>query len=230
MKEKLTDFVSPTKALGEAQEEEISPTILEATKTLSKVASQGVGKKKSTDKGKRYRRRARSMAKKIDIGLDAEEEINTGREEINTSIEEATHKTKEQIRQEEAGLEEAIKSQAQLDKEVAKQIHFDKMFYTEEDWDTIRAKLEANAELSKDTKTSKKQRVDDEDVPTEEDKVVEVKEEEPVKRTGKRKKQKARKGVNVDKSARYIKQMELIQSYRLWTLIKTFTERGSIKK
>ncbi|GJX12546.1 hypothetical protein Tco_0204304 [Tanacetum coccineum] len=208
MKEKSTDFVTPTKASGEAQEEEISPTILEAAKTLSKVASQGVGKEKSTDKGKRYRRRARSMAKKIDTGLDAEEEINTGREEINTGIEEvstgstkvdsgtaskrgqregkapmveddiqATHKTKEQMRQEEAGLEEAIKLQAQLDEEVAKQIHFDKMvaqrmaeeealseqqkkrkaqvqfeaqFYTEEDWDTIRAKLEANAELSKD--------------------------------------------------------------------------------
>ncbi|GJX05057.1 hypothetical protein Tco_0190973 [Tanacetum coccineum] len=122
MKEKSTDFVTPTKASREAQEEEISPTILEAAKTL---------------------RRARSMAKKIDTGLDAEEEINTSREEINTGIEEvstsstkvdsgtaskrsqregkapmveediqATHKTKEQMRQEEAGLEEAIKLQA----------------------------------------------------------------------------------------------------------------------
>ncbi|GKE98351.1 hypothetical protein Tco_0021702 [Tanacetum coccineum] len=134
----------------------------------------GVSKEKSTDKGKRYRRRARYMAKKIDTGLDAKEEINTGREEINTGIEEvstntgreeintgieevsigstkvdsgtaskrgqregkapmieediqATHKTKEQMRQEEAGLEEAIKLQAQLDEEVAKQIHLDKM-------------------------------------------------------------------------------------------------------
>ncbi|GJQ98259.1 putative ribonuclease H-like domain-containing protein [Tanacetum coccineum] len=208
MKEKSTDFVTPTKALGEAQEEEISPTILEAAKTLSKVAFQGVSKEKSTDKGKRYRRRARSMAKKIDTGLDARKEVNTGREKINTGIEEvstgstkvdsgtaskrgqregkapmveediqATHKTKEQMRQEEAGLEEAIKLQAQLDEEVAKQIHLDKMiakrmaeeealteqqkkrkaqvqfeaqFYTEEDWDAIRAKLEANAELTKD--------------------------------------------------------------------------------
>ncbi|GJZ93227.1 hypothetical protein Tco_0665292 [Tanacetum coccineum] len=198
------------------------------------------------------------------------------------------------MRQEEAGLEEAIKLQAQLDEEVAKQIHFDKMvaqrmaeeealseqqkkrkvqvqfeaqFYTEEDWDTIRAKLEANAELSKDvlgqdlpeqdfakringtwklsrlkklkfeeikeefdklvqqidtfvpinleatkeklkryrdelqTKTSKKQRIDDKDVPAIGEKVAEIKEEEQVKRAGKRKKQKARKGINVDKSA-----------------------------
>ncbi|GJY08763.1 hypothetical protein Tco_0375817, partial [Tanacetum coccineum] len=157
MKEKSTDFVTHTKALGEAQEEEISPTILEAAKTLSKFASQGVSKEKLTDKGKRYRRRARSMAKKSDTRLDAEKEINTGREEINTGIEDvntgstkvdygtaskrgqkegkapmveediqATHKTKEQMRQEEARLEEAIKLQAQMDEEVAKQIHLDK--------------------------------------------------------------------------------------------------------
>ncbi|GKA55840.1 hypothetical protein Tco_0754912 [Tanacetum coccineum] len=217
MKENSIDFVTPTKALGEAQEEEIIPTILEAAKTLSKVASQSVSKTKSTDKGKRYRRRARSMAKKINTELDVEDEINTGRVEINSGIEDvntgsskvdtgrtsistssiihspkkgqregkaqmveediqATHKTKEQIRQEEAGLEEAIRLQAQMDEEVAKQIHLDKMlakrvqeeqelseqqlkrkaevqkaaqFYTEEDWDTIRAKLEANTEVVK---------------------------------------------------------------------------------
>ncbi|GJX76044.1 putative ribonuclease H-like domain-containing protein [Tanacetum coccineum] len=189
MKEKSTDFVTPTKASGEAQEEDISPTILEAAKTLSKVASQGVSKVKSTDKGKRYRRRARSVAKIINTGLDAEEEIlklilvllvkGGQREGKAPMVEEdiqATHKTKEQIRQEAAGLEEAIKLQAQMDEEVAKQIHLDKMIakrmveeeelseqqkkrkaevqeaaqnYTEEDWDTIRAKLEANAELTK---------------------------------------------------------------------------------
>ncbi|GJU12685.1 hypothetical protein Tco_1135081 [Tanacetum coccineum] len=118
------------------------------------------------------------------------EEINTGIEEVSTGstkldsstaskrgqregkapmIEEdhqASHKTTKQIRQEEVGLEEAIKLQAQLDEEVAKQIHLDKMiaermteeealseqqkkrktqvqfeaqFYTEKDWDAIRA-------------------------------------------------------------------------------------------
>ncbi|GKB75997.1 hypothetical protein Tco_0942892, partial [Tanacetum coccineum] len=91
---------------------------------------------KSTNKGKRYRRRARSVAKSIDIGLDAEEEINTGIDKVSTDstkvnsgtasrrgqregkalmVEDdvqATHRTKEQIRQEEAGLEEAIKLQA----------------------------------------------------------------------------------------------------------------------
>ncbi|GKF57030.1 hypothetical protein Tco_0170567, partial [Tanacetum coccineum] len=59
MKEKSIDFVTPIKASGEAQEEDINPTILEVAKTLSNVASQGVSKEKSTDKGKRYRRRAK---------------------------------------------------------------------------------------------------------------------------------------------------------------------------
>ncbi|GJV60326.1 hypothetical protein Tco_1466426 [Tanacetum coccineum] len=125
MKEKSTDFVTPTKASWEAQEEEISPKILEAAKTLSKVASQGVSKEKSTDKGKIYRRIASKRGQREGKALMVEEDIL------------ATHKTKEQMRQEEAGLEEAIKLQAQLDEEVAKQIHLDKM-------------LEVNAELTKD--------------------------------------------------------------------------------
>ncbi|GJS15542.1 hypothetical protein Tco_0410014 [Tanacetum coccineum] len=169
MKEKSTDFVTPIKALGEAQEEEeISPTTLKAAKTLSKVDSQSVSKAKSTDKGKRYRRRARfeinSGIEDVNIGSS---KVDTGRTSISTSsiihspkngqregkaqmVEEdiqATHKTKEQIRQEEAGLEEAIRLQAQMDEEV--EVQKDAQFYTEEDWDTIREKLEANTEVVK---------------------------------------------------------------------------------
>ncbi|GJW50915.1 hypothetical protein Tco_0092266 [Tanacetum coccineum] len=79
MKEKDTDFMTPTNvsALGEAQESEISPTILEAAKTLSQVASQTI----ST-----YKRRIRSTDKGKDIstGLDAKDEVNTGSEDFNT--------------------------------------------------------------------------------------------------------------------------------------------------
>ncbi|GJY95767.1 hypothetical protein Tco_0512128 [Tanacetum coccineum] len=50
------------------------------------------------------------------------------------------------------------------------------------------------------TEISKKQRIDDKDVSDTKEKVAKVKEEEPIKRVGKRKKQKARKGINVDKS------------------------------
>ncbi|GJS37331.1 putative ribonuclease H-like domain-containing protein [Tanacetum coccineum] len=88
----VRDFVTPTKTkvsvLREAQEEDISPTTLEAAKNLSKVASL---KDKSTDKGNRFQRRTKSTKKGKDIGvgldaeaLDAEAEDNTGKVGINT--------------------------------------------------------------------------------------------------------------------------------------------------
>ncbi|GJY21516.1 putative ribonuclease H-like domain-containing protein [Tanacetum coccineum] len=189
----LVSFVTPTKPSGEAQEEEISPTTLEAAKTLSKVASQ---RSKSVDKGKRYKRRKEFKGKDF-------EDISTGFEEVNTGglgfstgsgpvssdrgqregkapmiIEEtqAPKRTKEQIQQEEASLAEAIRLQNLEEEETAKQVHLDALLakrlaeeeelteqqkqrkaqvqfeaqhYTEEDWDAIRAKLEANAELAK---------------------------------------------------------------------------------
>ncbi|GJZ41183.1 putative ribonuclease H-like domain-containing protein, partial [Tanacetum coccineum] len=242
MKEKSTDFVTPTKA---AQEEEISPIILEAAKTLSKLASQSVSKAKSTDKGKRYRRRASSMAKKINTRLDAEEEINTGREKINTGREEIN-----------TGIEEVstrIVLRWILVLLVKRGQRVGMALLVEEDIQVIHknlrtnetrgcglkrpiTKLEANAELTKDVlgkdypeqdfakrmaemvetierkpsvevkraKARENQKpmtqFDDKDVPTIGEKVAKVKEEEPVKRTGKRKKQKARKGINIDKS------------------------------
>ncbi|GKA85908.1 hypothetical protein Tco_0807562 [Tanacetum coccineum] len=200
-------------------------------------------------------------------------------------------------------MDEEVAKQIHLDEMVAKrmakeealseqqkkrkaQVQFEAQYYTEEDWDAIRARLEANAELTKDvlgkdlpeqdftkrmvdmvnqrkkhftkerakakrnkpmtqsqlriymsnylknqgtwklfqlkklsfeeikeevkvkrygeelqTKTSKKQKIDDKDVPAIGEKVAKIKEEEPVKRTGKRKKQKARKGISVNKNA-----------------------------
>ncbi|GJZ98544.1 hypothetical protein Tco_0670997 [Tanacetum coccineum] len=91
-------------------------------------------------------------------------------------IEEAPKKSKEQILQEEASLAEAIRLDTLQKEEVAKQVHLDSLLaqriaeeeelneqqkkrraqvqfeaqhYTDEDWDLIRAKIEANAELSK---------------------------------------------------------------------------------
>ncbi|GJS74965.1 retrovirus-related pol polyprotein from transposon TNT 1-94 [Tanacetum coccineum] len=145
MKEKSTDFVTPTKASGEAQEEEISPTILEAAKENI-----------------------------------VQEEINTGREEINTGIEEvstgstkvdsmvvlasingvirgrkalmveediqATHKIRtNETRGQEAWIGRGSKVvEAQLDEDVVKLDSFRLKM------DAIKAKLEANAELTKD--------------------------------------------------------------------------------
>ncbi|GJS80845.1 hypothetical protein Tco_0747386 [Tanacetum coccineum] len=89
--------------------------------------------------------------------------------------EEAPKKTKEQILQEEASLAEAIRLDTLEKEEEAKQVHLDSLLaqriaeeelneqqkkrraqvqfeaqhYTDEEWDLIRAKIEANAELSK---------------------------------------------------------------------------------
>ncbi|GJZ43455.1 hypothetical protein Tco_0590710 [Tanacetum coccineum] len=170
----LVSFVTPTKPSGEAQEEEISPTTLEAAKTLSK---------------------RKKKCKQVHLDNTSIDPITTdsirvsvpspdrGRREGKAPMTEeeetqASRKTKEQILQEEAGLAEAIRLDAlekALEKEeVAKQVHLDSLIaqrmaeeqelteeqkkrkaqvqfeaqsYTEEDWDTIRAKLEANAEL-----------------------------------------------------------------------------------
>ncbi|GKF49424.1 hypothetical protein Tco_0142675, partial [Tanacetum coccineum] len=79
-------------------------------------------------------------------------------------IEETPKKSKEQILQEEASLAAAIRLDTLQKEEVAKQVHlnyllaqkkrkaqvqFEAQHYTDEDWDLIRAKIEANAELSK---------------------------------------------------------------------------------
>ncbi|GJW93778.1 hypothetical protein Tco_0173450 [Tanacetum coccineum] len=90
--------------------------------------------------------------------------------------EEIPKKSKEQVLQEEASLTEAIRLDTEQREEVAKQVHLDSLLaqriaeeeelnehqkkrkaqvqfeaqhYTNEDWDLIRAKLEANAELLK---------------------------------------------------------------------------------
>ncbi|GJW67219.1 ribonuclease H-like domain-containing protein [Tanacetum coccineum] len=83
---KLEGLVTPSKttvnASGEEQVEDISPTTLEAAKTLSRVASQ---KPKSIDKGRRYKRRKETKGKKVVTSLDFQEEVSTGYAEgVNT--------------------------------------------------------------------------------------------------------------------------------------------------
>ncbi|GJR90575.1 hypothetical protein Tco_0214586 [Tanacetum coccineum] len=79
-------LVTPSKTIvnasGEEQVEDISPTTLEAAKTLSRVASQ---KLKSIDKGRRYKRRKETKGKKVVTSLDFQEEVSTGYAEgVNT--------------------------------------------------------------------------------------------------------------------------------------------------
>ncbi|GJT50410.1 hypothetical protein Tco_0976567 [Tanacetum coccineum] len=172
MEEKAADFITPIKisALGE--------------------------RARSTDKGKRYKRKTRTINKDISTGLDAKVKVSPGRviisscsagvntgstpvstpsivQKVNVIISspvkgqregkapmstedvQATKRTKEQIRQEEADLAKAMRLQALHDEEAARQKRKAKVqeaaqHYSEEDWDNIRAKLEANAELVKD--------------------------------------------------------------------------------
>ncbi|GKC75694.1 retrovirus-related pol polyprotein from transposon TNT 1-94, partial [Tanacetum coccineum] len=94
------------------------------------------------------------------------EQVNTGSEQVSTVgakrstpspdkvqragktpmiSEETPKKSKEQILQEEAKEEELNEQQ----KKRRSQVQFEAQHYTNEDWDLIRAKIEANAELSK---------------------------------------------------------------------------------
>ncbi|GJW73973.1 hypothetical protein Tco_0133343 [Tanacetum coccineum] len=183
---KEADFVTPTKdsASGEAQEEEISLTILEAAQTST--------------------------------GLDAEAEVNTGSEDFNPdSIEKRLILPKEQISTNstgKSGFAEAIRLKALQDEEAARQVHFDAL---------LAKRISEEQELSKQQKKrkpkiqeaagaknlSKERKKIIEKVPVIEEsdtELVIVKEEEiekPVKKRGKIKKQKARKGIHVDKTA-----------------------------
>ncbi|GJU08946.1 hypothetical protein Tco_1125376 [Tanacetum coccineum] len=161
-------------------------------------------------------------------------------EKASMIIEEAPKKTKEQILQEEASLAEAIKLDTLEKEEEAKQVHLDSLLaqrivkeeelneqqkqrraqvqfeaqhYTDEDWDLIRAKIEANAKLSKGSarkwltrrRLCKKDATKDslkrfgEELQTKTSKRLksdEAKDDESTKKTGKRRKQIARKGLH----------------------------------
>ncbi|GKE38355.1 hypothetical protein Tco_1461760 [Tanacetum coccineum] len=172
---------------GEEQVEDIRPNTLEAAKTLSRVASQ---KPKSIDKGRRYKIRKESKGKKVVTSLDFQEEVSTEHAEgVNTAEEVNTGSIKVSTvsGQEEASLAEAIRLNSLGKEEEAKQVHLDSLLaqiiaeeeelneqqkkrraqvqfeaqhYTDEDWDLIRAKIEANAELSKSVLGSGLQRED----------------------------------------------------------------------
>ncbi|GJT88796.1 hypothetical protein Tco_1070513 [Tanacetum coccineum] len=105
-------LVTPSKttvnASGEEQVEDISPTTLEAAKTLSRVASQ---KPKSIDKGRRYK---------------AEKGKSLRENSVATQLD-SPKKSKEQILQEEASLAEAIRLYTLQKEEEAKQVHLDSL-------------------------------------------------------------------------------------------------------
>ncbi|GJY00356.1 hypothetical protein Tco_0357374 [Tanacetum coccineum] len=188
-----------------------------------------LSKAKSIDKGKGDIEKKRDKVTKVFSSLW----IYKNRAKIRKTpsiIEETPKKSKEQILQEEASLAEAIRLDTLQKEEVAKQ------HYTDEDWDLIRAKIEANAELSKrgPWKLSQLKNLSFEEVKEEFDKLVkqvesfapinfeatkaslkrfgeelqtkttkrlkddEAKDAEPTKKSGKRRKQMAIKGLHTD--------------------------------
>ncbi|GJU46989.1 putative ribonuclease H-like domain-containing protein [Tanacetum coccineum] len=145
---------------GEEQVEDISPTTLEAARTLSKVASQKAKEDISTSR------------EEINSGF---EDFSTGCLEVNTGTkpvsapsripspvkghregkapmtEEENEEAARQIHLD-ALLAERIAKEEELSEQQKKrkvEVQEAAQYYTEENWDTIREKLESNAELVK---------------------------------------------------------------------------------
>ncbi|GJZ32279.1 hypothetical protein Tco_0577715 [Tanacetum coccineum] len=166
----VTPSTTKVKFQGGGVEEQVRKTkskLLEAAKTLSKVASL---KSRSIDKGRRYKRRKEAKGKKVVSSLDFQEEVNTGAEQVNAAQGVSTGSTKLTSNwqlNKEASLAKAIRLDTLQKEEVAKQVHLDSLLaqriaeeeelneqqkkrkaqvqfeaqhYTNEDWDLIRAK------------------------------------------------------------------------------------------
>ncbi|GKE65185.1 hypothetical protein Tco_1519346, partial [Tanacetum coccineum] len=195
------DFVTPTKPSGEAQKEEISPTTLEAAKTLSKVASQ---RSRSVDKGKRYKRRKESKGKDFSTGFEKVSTAQHYTEEdwdaIRAKLEANAELTKNVIGKE---LPEE-RAKARRSKPMTQSLLRNYMMNylkNQGTWKLTQLKKlsfeEVKEEFDKLVKQVEYFRIDVSDT---KEKGGKVKEEEPVKRVGKRNKQKARKGISIDKS------------------------------
>ncbi|GJZ02046.1 hypothetical protein Tco_0520007 [Tanacetum coccineum] len=137
----VKDFMTPTKikisALGEEQVKDISPITLEPARTLSKVASQ---KTKLVDKGRRHKRRKVFKGKDINTSLDFEAEVSTGFKDISTGFNDDQDVN--------IGFD-GVNTGSIGVSTGSEPVSTPTQHYTEEDWDVIRAKLEANMELTK---------------------------------------------------------------------------------
>ncbi|GJY74706.1 hypothetical protein Tco_0479137 [Tanacetum coccineum] len=150
-------------------ETDISPQGLEAAEVLSQIKT----KRRNVKTGVRRR----LDAEDVSTGF---QDVSTGFEEAVLEETPQTKRTKKQIREEQASLAEIARIQAEEEAENARreelkrqdelaakrlqeelelseaqkkrmaQVQEAAQFYTEEDWDTIRAKLEANADLVKE--------------------------------------------------------------------------------
>ncbi|GKC87856.1 hypothetical protein Tco_1148505, partial [Tanacetum coccineum] len=185
MKDKSEVFKTPIQGKTSG-EEDIIPITLEASKTLSNVASQ---KSKLVDKGKRYKRRKESNGKDISTGF---EDISTGFEEVNTGglgVSTGSGPVSSARGQRE-GKAPMIRKKKLKFEEIKEE--FDKLVKQVDTFVPMSLKA-TKAELKRfgeelQTKTTKRQKIDDKDAQS-----TEEKEKEPVKKMGKRRKPIARK-------------------------------------
>ncbi|GJY01297.1 hypothetical protein Tco_0359449 [Tanacetum coccineum] len=140
-------LVTPSKttvnASGEEQVEDISRNTLEAAKTLSRVASQ---KPKSIDKERSIK--VSTVSGKVST-VSVQEEASLAeaiRLDTLEKEEEAKQVHLDSLLAQRIAEEEELNEQQ---KQRRAQVQFEAQHYTDEDWDLIRAKIEANAELSK---------------------------------------------------------------------------------
>ncbi|GJU42135.1 hypothetical protein Tco_1195092 [Tanacetum coccineum] len=114
----IQGLVTPPTTKAHASGEEQVEDISPNTLEAAKTLSKVASlKTKSIDKGRRYKRRKETRGKKVVSSLDFQEEVDAKEEELT---------------------EQQKKRKAQ--------VQFEAQHYTNEDWDLIRAKLEANAE------------------------------------------------------------------------------------
>ncbi|GJT42220.1 hypothetical protein Tco_0950935 [Tanacetum coccineum] len=134
-------LVTPSKTIvntsGEEQVEDISPTTIEAAKTLSRVASQ---KPKSIDKGRRYKRRKETKEKKEEASLAEAIRLDTLEKEEEAKPVHLDSLLAQRIVEEEELNEQQKQRRAQVNLKLS--IH-------NEDRDLIKPKIEAMQSLSK---------------------------------------------------------------------------------
>ncbi|GKE48994.1 hypothetical protein Tco_1480252, partial [Tanacetum coccineum] len=161
MKDKSEDFETPTqgKTSGEA---DISSEGLEAAETLSKVLTQ---------RTKTYTRKVNTrLRRKLDVdevstgeGINtgftdvstpftdvntAFKEIKSGDDEVNSGDESIFPSPKNGQREGKEVLEEKSQSKRTKKQIREEQASLVEIYYKEEDWDSVRAKLEANRDMS----------------------------------------------------------------------------------
>ncbi|GJT35433.1 putative ribonuclease H-like domain-containing protein [Tanacetum coccineum] len=190
LKRKSKKALSPSKNSVIDQGEDIIPLLLwkQTKKTLSKVASQ---QPKSVDKGKRYKEE-RVMVSEFNTGIV---EVNTGSLPVSTGsgvqlvliVQESYFLLKIKAKEKGKGL-------------CYEMVHDGLPKESKGHWKLTQTKTLSFEEIKYRIRTTKRLNTDDLGVQLTKERMDEAKEEESVKKMGKRKKQIARKGLHTEKT------------------------------